>query len=423
MTHLKAGTTPIDAVQYINVGNERWYKAANEFFSDIEEDGDSLVRFIKGNYGDGKTHFLGMLRSLALEKGWLVSFVTAENTPLSKFDRVYSEIMKNMTLPSSLPRLAWLPGADRKGAAGLLAAFFAKWYIEIAGNAEKTHLNSMRIIQELPERTAKVLATMGLNDLVANAVRAYVRAGLSCAGEKMNAIVSWAEGGPVVIAEDGISKRVDQKLAMDVMRAISLLVRATGGRGVLVLLDEAERIMDQSRAVRKKSYGVIRDLLDNADGQGGMHSSIMYIAATPEVFSSEKGFAEYDALRSRLVGVGQLQIPGLIDWRSVIVDLTRTPLPHDALTQLAAKVRQVHSIARGWQAEQHFTDAHINALVKKIEGEVYQFSKPRMVASCVATLLDIAEQNRDIDMLAAFDAALGQTAEVLSKMPKTDSWD
>src|SRR5437667_144792 len=88
ISHLKAGTTPIDCVEHLNVGNERWYAAAAELFNDIQQDDDALVRFVNGYYGDGKAHFLGMLRSLAFNRKWIVTYVTAENTPLSKFDRV-----------------------------------------------------------------------------------------------------------------------------------------------------------------------------------------------------------------------------------------------------------------------------------------------------------------------------------------------
>ena len=55
IAHLKGGTTPIDCVEFINVGNERWFGAAAEQFEEIQADGDSLVRFIDGYYGDGKT--------------------------------------------------------------------------------------------------------------------------------------------------------------------------------------------------------------------------------------------------------------------------------------------------------------------------------------------------------------------------------
>ena len=53
VSHLKRGTTPLDCVHLLNVGNERWYEAATEFFSDIEADHDAMVRLINGYYGEG----------------------------------------------------------------------------------------------------------------------------------------------------------------------------------------------------------------------------------------------------------------------------------------------------------------------------------------------------------------------------------
>ncbi len=48
--------------------------------------------------------------------------------------------------------------------------------------------------------------------------------------------------------------------------------------------------MEQTRSVRNKSYGVIRDLLDNADNQGGMQASITYVDGALRCFSLVKDF-------------------------------------------------------------------------------------------------------------------------------------
>jgi hypothetical protein len=258
IAHLKSGSTPLESVQYINVGNEQWFVAAEELFADIEVGSSSLVRFINGYYGDGKTHFLGMLQAIALARRWIVSYVTAENTPLNKFDIVYAEVVKNMILPADLPYLQWLPACNQRGPGRLLGCFFSKWYLELHSSGDKTGLNDMGVIQGIRERSEKIMAYLGLNELVASAVRAYMRAALCCNAAGMNQVAAWIEGSPILIKEVGVNRRVDQKLARDVLRAISLLVRACGAKGVLLLLDEAERIMDQSRSVRKKSYGLIR---------------------------------------------------------------------------------------------------------------------------------------------------------------------
>src|ERR1041384_7299029 len=116
INHVKAGTTPIDCADHLNVGNERWYEAAVELFEDISQDGDAMVRFVRGHYGDGKTHFLSMLRSLALRNDWSVSYVTAVNTQLHKFDVVYAEIVRAITLPPRVQLLTWLTEPDPRGA-------------------------------------------------------------------------------------------------------------------------------------------------------------------------------------------------------------------------------------------------------------------------------------------------------------------
>jgi len=68
------------------------------------------------------------------------------------------------------------------------------------------------------------------------------------------------------------------------------------------------------------------------------------------MFSDEKGFAENDALRSRLEISGRFAISKYTDYRSVIVDLTKTPLSHELMVRLAGRIRSVHAITRNWEA-------------------------------------------------------------------------
>ena len=424
ITSLKKGTTPLELAIHLNVGNERWYSAAEEFYSDVELDGDSLVRFINGYYGDGKTHFLGMLRTLAIRRCWMVSYVTLENTPIHKFDVLYAEIVKNFQIPEPIPLVPWLPASGKRGAAALLSAFFSKWYLESSGSLGKEGLRSMAVIQGVKERTDRILAKIGVHELMAKAVQGFVAAALAENLDQIQAISGWAEGQPVTFRELGLTKRISGNLARDFLRSLALLAKNSGIKGSLILLDEAERIMDQSHSVRKKSYGVIRDLLDNADNQGGMPSSMTYIAATPEMFDSEKGFAEYDALRSRLANTQRFAIPNLMDWRAVIVDLVKTPLPPNHLVQLAQKVRDVHSTARQWDPHPHFTDEIIQAIIAKIQsGASSQVSRPRMLSSLVATLLEIAEQNQGQPLQSVLDATFNQVLQILTARPETEKWE
>lgn len=421
---LKVGTTPYDCTEYTNVGNEQWYNAASELFEDIHNDNDSLVRLINGYYGDGKSHFLGMLRSIALAKNWTVAYVTAEKTPLNKFDIVYSEIIKNFTLPPGVKMVPWSDYANTKGGGALLIALFSKIYFESYRPGGIEGVKKQGVLESLRVRSNEIAALPGINETIGNAIRGFTESVIRSDSTTMHQIASWLEGENIKIPEWKISRRIDQKFSRDAMRSISLMATRAGCSGMLVLLDEAERIMEQSRPVRNKSYGVLRDLLDNADQQGGMRSSIMYVASTPDMFTSEKGFAEYEALRSRLAAAERFILPDFIDWRGVIIDLTKTPLPHDVMVQLGKRIRDVHAIAQNWNPKKKLTDELILEIVDRIyKGPFFQVSKPRMIASATTILLEIAEQNRHQEIAQIISQTLENVNRDLAEPLKGESWD
>lgn len=72
---LKSGVTPRIGIQHIQVGRVNEITALHQ---DIERiaDGGASFRLIIGEYGSGKTFFLSVVRSIALEKSWSRSVQT-----------------------------------------------------------------------------------------------------------------------------------------------------------------------------------------------------------------------------------------------------------------------------------------------------------------------------------------------------------
>ncbi|MGF8937098.1 BREX system ATP-binding domain-containing protein, partial [Klebsiella pneumoniae] len=68
---LKSGVTPRIGIQHIQVGRVNEITALHQ---DIERiaDGGASFRLIIGEYGSGKTFFLSVVRSIALEKKFVV---------------------------------------------------------------------------------------------------------------------------------------------------------------------------------------------------------------------------------------------------------------------------------------------------------------------------------------------------------------
>jgi len=423
INRLKSGTSPINHVKHLNVGNEPWYEKAGEYLEDLLNSRDSLVRFIKGYYGDGKTHFLGMLRSIAFDKNWIVSYVTAEKTPLNRFDRVYSEVVRNMTLPPSAGIVDWVVSRDTIGARAPLGAMFSKIYRETYRPGDITGLQKASVIEFLEAKSGELSYGEGIEESVGKAIRGYTNAVISKDMATVQEVSSWLEGGSIRIPKLGINRPIDRVMSRDAMRSISLIAQRAGIGGILVLFDEAERIMQQPKSVRTSSYGIIRDLLDNADQQGGMRSSMMYVAATPETFSDEKGFPANDALMSRLQIAERFAMSKYTDYRSVIVDLTKTPLTHEMLAQLAKRIRGIHAVARNWSPEEKLTDEAIEETVCQIEQGIFQISKPRMLAASIAMLLDTVEQNPEADVFELINEVLREVHSTLPKEPETETWE
>ncbi|HAY3092497.1 TPA: ATP-binding protein, partial [Escherichia coli] len=98
---LKSGVTPRIGIQHIQVGRVNEITALHQ---DIERiaDGGASFRLIIGEYGSGKTFFLSVVRSIALEKKLVT--VSADLSPDRRIHssggqarNLYSELMKNMS--------------------------------------------------------------------------------------------------------------------------------------------------------------------------------------------------------------------------------------------------------------------------------------------------------------------------------------
>lgn len=101
---LRAGVVPKTGQQHIQVGRKAEVSA---ILRDIERitDGGSAIRFIIGEYGSGKTFFLFLIRSIALEKRLIT--VHADMTPDRRLyatsgqaRSLYAELMRNMATRS-----------------------------------------------------------------------------------------------------------------------------------------------------------------------------------------------------------------------------------------------------------------------------------------------------------------------------------
>src|ERR671918_2914264 len=99
--HLRRGSVPVEQVPCFTVGRERWLSIIEDDLAHYIAAGGAKVRFLNGDYGDGKTHFLSIIQHLAAQAGFAVSFVVlTREVPMHKFELVYREIVSKLSTAS-----------------------------------------------------------------------------------------------------------------------------------------------------------------------------------------------------------------------------------------------------------------------------------------------------------------------------------
>ncbi len=375
---LKQGRNVIFGASYFSVGRDQWVKGAEQVFDDVETTGDSMVRFLRGNYGVGKTNFAARLFHSALSRGWLAVYVElSDQVMLHEFHQVFAQVVDKMYAPHSAgagPTLA----AQPQSFIGVLKHHYKK-IRESMGLGRGADVPATAK-NEVNARINTVLQGRRIYGEFATAIRTYFDALIEEDRDKAALIECWLRGDPNAVLK-GFLKPISKVTGKDHLKSLSSLVVGFGYKGTLIVIDELERIMEESTNRRRKSYTILRELIDNVDGENGMKNTCLYAAAPPGQFESQKGFIEVEALASR-VQAPVITHPDLIDYTSTVVDLDTAPLTQCELNELARRIRDIHGVARGWEAKNSLPDTEVLALVKDI-GRAKPYCNSRVRDFCV----------------------------------------
>jgi len=101
---LQKGTIRPGGAKYIHCGHENWLSAQLEELDELKEDEGAIVHFVRGAYGEGKTHFLNYIEELARERGWATTHLECrqDTVELDRFETLYPKIIQKLRLVPDL---------------------------------------------------------------------------------------------------------------------------------------------------------------------------------------------------------------------------------------------------------------------------------------------------------------------------------
>jgi len=394
---LRAGVVPRVGQQHIQVGRHDEVKA---LVADIARigDGGSSIRFIIGEYGSGKTFFLNLIRSIALERN-----LVAVNADLSPDRRLHATGGQARSLYAELMRnLATRSKPDGGAMASVVEKFVSSALAEARGGG-------IAVEEVFHTRLASLQELVGGYDF-AQVIEAYWRGHDSGNEDLKESALRWLRGEYSTKTDArthlGVRTIVSDSNVYDQLKLFARFVRLAGYGGILIVLDELVNLYKLANSqARNSNYEQILRILNDVL-QGSAEGMGVLLGGTPEfLLDTRRGLYSYSALQSRLAQ-NQFATNGLVDYSGPVMSLSQ--LTKEDLYVLLANIRNVYS--SGDPGRHLVPDDALEAFMHHCStriGDAY-FRTPRNTVTAFVSLLSVLEQNEQAnwrDLLGAVNIA------------------
>jgi len=350
---LRRGTVPAGGLERIAVGLDVEEGAiAKEL--DYVADGGGDVKFIRGEYGSGKTFLVARALEIARSKGFVTTHVViAPSTPLHKLRGIYQQICANLRTSSEEHALKaivdnWLFAIEER-------------ILSITDPAPEDAALEAATEREIEAALANISE---MNSALAATLRTYYRAGNAGDFAIAQAALGWIAAEPNIgrnlRQKAGIRGDIDDTLAFVFLRGLVSIIHGAGYRGLAIAIDEVETTQALQRNQREKGYHTLVRIIDALD-RGEMPRCYFFFTGTPALFDGSRG------IRS---------VPSLYDRISIVPnDAFRNPrqpqiiLPKFDTAKLelvALKVVDVYARAYTEPDRERISHRFIRAMIKKI---------------------------------------------------------
>jgi hypothetical protein len=391
---LRRGTVPQRGLGSLAVGTGRFAPILDDELSVVAA-GAAGFKAVRGEYGTGKTFTVRWLSERARAQGFATSEVQISEgeTPLYRLETIYRRAVERLSTNQQLG------GALRDVIDGW---FYALEQDVLAGGTidsadENALLEATNALAD--QRLANVAR---LAPALASVLRAYRHAVFSDDSAVAEGLLAWLGGQPNVAASikkfAGIKGDLDHDSALAFLSGLLVILRDSGHRGLVLVLDEVETLQRMRSDVRERSLNALRQLIDEIDA-GRFPGLYLLITGTGSFFDGPQGMQRLTPLAQRL------HTDFATDSR---FDNLRAPqirlagFGHEQLVEVGRKVRDIYaesSVNRD-RLLALCDDAYLSTLAKAVTGDLggKVGIAPRIfLKKLVGDVLDRIDQYDDFD--------------------------
>lgn len=397
---LRIGAVPRRGLELFAVGLDRFERAIDEELDAVAA-GRGRFKAVRGDYGAGKTFFSRWLEHRARERGFATTLVqiSETETPLYKLQTVYRRAIE------ALQTQEWSDGA--------FASLVDRWLYSL----EEEVIERGGIRPDDPDGFGKAVGDLlekRLADVTktqpqfAAALRRCYAARLDGDHAVEQGLIAWLMGQPNVAAslkrDAGIKGDLDSDGASGFLRGLLEVLRQTGRKGLVLVLDEVETIQRVRGDSREKSLNALRALVD--DVHGGRYPGLyVVITGTPAFFDGPQGIRRSAPLAQRLE-TDFSGDPRFHNPRAPQIWLQ--PFDHARLLAVGCRIRDLYPASSADRLRQRVTDDVVDTIARGVEGQLGNRVgiAPRLFLRRLVDVLDRVDEFEEFDPLRDYDLAL-----------------
>lgn len=396
---LRSGLVPNRGLEHFATGLDPIADAVSQEL-DFVATGKGLSKWIRGEYGTGKTFAARYLCARARER----RFATAEvqisinDTPLHHLETVYRRLIERLETAADGPNA--------------FQAVVEGWLYQVGDEVMRLRgitEDDPGFADATEQRLEDKLADLSRrNPAYAQVLRAYHRATHEGDFATAQGLLAWLAGQPhtdrSVLKSAGTKGKVDGQASLTFLAGLLQLLRQSGYDGLVIVLDEVETVQRMNVQTREKSLNALRQLMDML-AKEELPGLYLVVTGTRDFFEGYKGLKALAPLYQRV----QVNFGDDPRWDNLRAPQVRLlPFTTERLLAVGRRVRAIYPAKNAERVAGRVDDGFLEALVNQVTagfGGTVALA-PRLFLRELVDILDRVDIHGDYDPAAHYRLAL-----------------